>query len=407
MKSRLGHPSLGVVLAFAGMSTLTQPLVTIVSFVARGYMTLELAAMIGSQLALAAVQVAAGCAIAWRARWAAIAFVLYAVAALAFTIAAPFTIADDVGTLAMVAFCVELLGPVALVLVASLVPTSVTSRRADVSLVLIAFGITALIKLVLHNLDTFRVIADGRSDLDEALALALRLGLFGAIAVVELIAGIVVRGAPVARARVAIRAYVLTSVICRTVFAALSIIFVFVEDSYGFRDMRIERILMELVMLASSFVMPLLIWRYVRRELRSDHVAAERERPSVLAWSALLYATFSLARPLVLNEVLGEHVGASGVVALGILFFAHGVLLATAGSAALFRRAWAPWISIAATVIGVAVIVTMVVVMYRVERVAARFEFGPLVLIVVESAVLAWAYRKTARDRASLGAVFE
>lgn len=341
----------------------------------------------GLPLAMSLLEIAAGCAFAFRkptAGW--LALTGYLVAVVGFVMFFVFEVRP--GGLSLLALGIEMLGlPIIVVVALAIARPSGSSGRREVGVMLIVYAVSGLLGTAVRMVEQVRLIIEVAPDGSQILSQLVWIGPYVAVALLQLRAGLrLYRGSEGRALGVYVIAAIVNEVlwmVVYTIVAALS------TDNYGG------------MILASqatgafvSIAFPLFVWAFVR----SQPAVADAHVPMLPAWNALLYVPFLAVRPIVLDElvtsgmsepVLGDT--ATLVMCAGFVALAASTALSVA--MALRTRMAATAFAVVATAVGVITTSGLVLIMHT--EPVERIQTGPFLQILATTAVIAWLHRTT------------
>lgn len=378
---------LGLLLVITGIRALGSPLHTVLQ-VARMEWDAEMMLLSALPLAMVVLEIAAGCAFAFRkptAGWVALAgYLVVAVALLVFMMFDG--LPGYLGTLGLAATVGETLGfPILLVVAFAIAKPPGSSARREVGVMLIVLAISSLLGTTLRLIEQVRIISQVAPSATSVLSQLAWLAAYAVVAVLALRAGVrLYRGTARRDLGVWVIAAIANEVLWLVVFAILATLEQ--SDSAG---------IMIAMHATSAFVamaLPVFLWGFVR----SHPVTDDAHVPMLPAWNALLYVPFLLVRPIVVDELVETRYGHTlvGDAAIALLTAGFvGLAAATTAAAVLALRERMTTVAFAgiATALGVLLTSALVVITYR-EGVEP-LHTGPFLQIAVTTAVIAWLHR--------------
>lgn len=377
---------LGLLLVITGIRALGSPLHTVLQ-VARMESDAEMMLLSTLPLAMVVLEIAAGCAFAFRkptAGWVALAgYIVVAVALLVFMMFDG--LPGYLGILGLAATVGETLGfPILLVVAFAIAKPLGSSARREVGVMLIVLAISSLLGTTLRLIEQVRIISEVAPSATSVLSQLAWLAAYAVVAVLALRAGVrLFRGTANRDLGIWVIAAIANEVLWLVVFAIVATLDQ--GDSAG------TVIAMHAVSAFVAMALPVFLWGFVR----SHPVTDDAHVPMLPAWNALLYVPFLLVRPIVVDELVepfGHTLVGDAAIALLTAGFV-GLAAATTAAAVLALRERMTTVAFAgiATALGVLLTSALVVITYR-EGVEP-LHTGPFLQIAVTTAVIAWLHR--------------
>jgi hypothetical protein len=209
----------------------------------------------------------------------------------------------------------------------------------------------------------------------------LMVGTWVAVAILQLLAGLQLRrGDPTAERT--LKAYVIASIVGEALMLGLPFLV-----GFAFRGDRVEWFFaIRVVTAIDGVALPLVLWAFVRHH----RVPMQEPRvPTTPAWGALVLVPYLAARPLVIDEALTPQFSAELAIVVAAGFGVQAVATALATRASLQDKLSAGRHALVATVVAL-VVTTMVIVLQQIDSDRHRLTTGPLISLVVTTAVMAW-----------------
>lgn len=384
--------SLGLVLVLTGIRSMSQVLGTFVQYVSYGDLSWEML-VVFLPFAMFVLQVGAGCAFAFGARragWILLSgYVAIAVGLGCFALVA---MSNDLTTLATFGAMMEVLGTPLLALGLMLFgrPEG-SSPRQELGALLIVYAVSSLVGTALDVIALLRTLLTADSSFDGVGPYIGQQALWWSaavtIAVFQLRAGLALRRGA-ARAQRAVGVYAIVALIVEAAFLVLGVVTAMIPDEGRISSMLVG---FRFASAVGSIAFPLVVWAFAKAYPVPPVLTAVPRAP---VWMVVLVVPFLAIRPLFTEELVAPIAGESVARGLSVAFVALAATGLLASIASLRDRLSAAALFVAASLVGVATNVVIIVTL-QTDGSHSPLQTGEFLSLTVALAVMAWLHRTT------------